>query len=41
MTTFQTIRAIWNAQPNSEKLAGFAVVFGLPILFLGFALVTP
>ena len=41
MTAFQTIRALWNAQPTSEKLAGVAVAFGLPLLMLGFAVVTP
>lgn len=41
MTTFQTIRALWNAQPTSEKLAGIAVILGLPLLMLGFAVVTP
>ena len=41
MTAFETIRALWNAQPTSEKLAGVAVAFGLPLLMLGFAVVTP
>ncbi len=41
MNTFQTIRALWNAQPTSEKLAGLAVALGLPLVMLGFAVVMP
>ena len=41
MTTFKTIRALWNTQPTSEKLAGLVVAFGLPLLMLGFAVMLP
>lgn len=41
MTTFQTIRALWNAQPTSEKLVGIAVAIGFPLLLLALAVITP
>ena len=41
MTTIQTIRAIWNSQPFSEKLAGITVAIGLPLLILALAVITP
>lgn len=41
MTTMQTIRAIWNSQPTSEKVFGIAFVFIAPILFTAIWVVTP
>ena len=41
MTTFQTIRTIWNAQPNSEKLGCIAFVTMFPILAILIAVILP
>lgn len=41
MTTMQTIRAIWNSQPTSEKIAGIAAAFVFPLLFWAVWVMTP
>ena len=41
METINLIRAIWNSQPNSEKIGGLIFAIGFPILLTAFAVILP
>ena len=41
MNTIQTIRAIWQTVPLSEKLGAIGFAFGFPLIMLGLALIAP